>query len=124
LGEELVWFFKLISERDADMRWIREDKRRQLAARFAAIPELVFEHCRTICVEGSMSDLRATTGGRIPRDADIFDLMHVVSALAYCDAFVCYDGPLLSQAKNVCEKAGCADVVASSLSAAAESLGI
>jgi len=112
------WFLTLLPERDPDGRWISLDRRRELADELSRSPDEVFRHCPAIFTEDTMAEIRAMAGGRKAKPQDAFDLMHVIPALAYCDAFLSNDAPLLQQANRVCSKTNRSVVVSATLSVA------
>jgi hypothetical protein len=118
------WFLTLLPERDSDRRWISLDRRRELADELSRSPDEVFRRCPAVFTEDVMAEIRTMTGGRKARPQDSFDLMHVIPALAYCDAFVSNDGPLAQQAKQACLRTGRSVVIAPTLSDAASKLQV
>ncbi len=109
------WFFSLLPERDPDRRWIATDRREQLANSLSLVPDEVFRACPTMFAETVVTDIRAAAGGRKARPQDVFDLMHIVPALAYCDVFVSNDGPLRKQADEACRRMGRTILIARTL---------
>jgi hypothetical protein len=116
------WFFQLIPERDPDNRWIARERREELAGTLSSCPDEVFRHCPAIFAESVMTDVRAMAGGRKAKPQDLFDLMHIVPALAYCDAFVSNDGLLRKQSKEASGRMGRNVVIAAILTDATEGL--
>jgi hypothetical protein len=114
------WFLTLLPERGPDSRWISLNLRRELADELSRSPDEVFRQCPAIFAEDVMADIRAMAGGRKARPQDAFDLMHIIPALAYCDAFVSNDGPLMQQARQACLRMNRRVVIAATLS---ETLG-
>jgi hypothetical protein len=112
------WFLTLLPERGPDSRWISLDLRGELADELSRSPEEVFRQCPAIFAEDVMAEIRAMAGGRKARPQDAFDLMHIIPALAYCDAFVSNDGPLIQQARQACARTNRSVVIATTLSEA------
>lgn len=116
------WLLALLPERDPDGKWIAVQRRQELADELSQNVNDVFRHCPAIFTESVMTDIRATAGGRKARPQDALDLMHIVPALSYCDAFVSNDGPLLKQATKACISTSRRVVVSASLSEALNGL--
>jgi hypothetical protein len=110
------WFLSLIPERDSMNHWIARDQREVLAAALSCDRDKVLEACPAAFAESELTDIRAAAGGRKAKPQDAFDLMHLVPALAYCDAFVSNDGPLRKQAVEVCKRTGRPVAIAATLS--------
>jgi hypothetical protein len=118
------WFQKLLPERDPDGRWIALDRRREFAAGLSISPDEMFRQCPAIFTENVVTEIRAMAGGRKAKPQDAFDLMHIIPALAYCDAFVSNDGPLLQQARKVCMRTRRNVVIAATVSDATTKLQV
>lgn len=118
------WFLTLLPERDPEGRWISLDRRRALADELSRSPDEVFGQCPAIITEDAMAEIRSMAGGRKARPQDAFDLMHIIPALAYCDAFVSNDGPLLQQAQKVRQRTNRSVVIAATLRDATNELEV
>jgi hypothetical protein len=118
------WFLTLLPERDPNGRWISLDRRRELPDELSRSPDEVLRQCPAIFTEDVMAEIRSMAGGRKARPQDAFDLMHIIPALAYCDAFVSNDGPLLQQAQKVCHTTNRRVVTAATLSDATNELQV
>ena len=118
------WLLALLPERDPSGKWIAVRRREELADELSLNLNEVFRHCPAIFAESVMTDIRATAGGRKARPQDALDLMHTIPALAYCDAFVSNDGPLLKQATKTCLATNRRVTVSASLSEALNGLQV
>lgn len=116
------WLQSLQPERDANKRWITVDRIKLLVDKYAGDLNEVLQQCPAMLVESVMTELRGQAGGRKAKPQDSLDLMHIVPALAYCDAFVTNDGPLRIQARKVIERTGRNVIAATTLTEAATSL--
>jgi hypothetical protein len=75
-----------------------------MVAQLAADVDEVYKHCPSLRVEDQLSELRISNKDREPRESDAIDLMMAVPSLAYCDAFVSYDGYVAAGAKELARR--------------------
>ena len=98
------WFFGFFPLLDPAGNAIAKRNREQMVAQLAADIDEVYTHCPSLRVEDQLSELRISNKDREPRESDAIDLMMAVPSLAYCDAFVSYDGYVAAGAKELARR--------------------
>ena len=88
LQEMFMIFFP---ERAPDGTSIPSLKRTEIVGEFVANQQEVLRECPTIWIDSLLSDYRIENPHRKPQTGDAIDLMHAVSALVSCNAFVSFD---------------------------------